>query len=379
MDELLKILAMPFQLASLLFVALTSLLTGILLQIAGGSLAVLLLMIFALWLMLVWLSNYALRMLDDAANGVHRAATASAEMLADPFSDSRCWVHPGLAAVLVLLHYSRPELPTAPTLVVAALAFPASMSACVMSGRARDALNPVAIANATRGLGLWYLPLVLFTALCVALAVLATRALPAGALLVAILELLLLVTYAGIGGAVYLRRFELGFAPRVSPERRMESEQRERDHQRQHFLDALYKDLRVRETPRAIAATSSRLKQAPSTELAEEMRALLAAGRQWNEPREFPRLLRGLLPTLVELKQPALALAAADAALAANAEFAPPDESTTLALADYALQTGRRRGATRMLENFLKASQAAPSARLDAMRAKLAAPVQPPG
>lgn len=377
--DLLKILAMPFQLASLLFVALTSLLTGFLLSMAGGSLILLLMVLVALWLMLVWLTNYALQMLDDAANGVHKAATASAEMFADPFADARCWVHPGLAAGLTLMHYTRPELPIAPTLVIAALVFPASMGACVMSGRALDALNPVAIANVMRGLGFWYLPLTLFTALCVALAVLATRSLPAGPVLVAILELLLLLAYAGIGGAVYLRRFELGFAPRVSPERREEREHRARELERQQFLDALYKDLRVRETSRAIVASNARLKQVPAIELAEELRDLLAAGRQWNEPREFPRLLRGLLPTLVELRQPALALGAADAALAANAEFAPPDEATTLALADYALQTGRRRGATRMLENFLKASQAAPSARLDAMRARLAAPVQPPG
>jgi hypothetical protein len=377
--DLLKILAMPFQLASLLFVGLTALLMGFLIRLAGGSLGVVaVLAIFALWLLVVWLTNYALRLIDDAANGVHKAAVASAEMLADPFADSRCWVHPALAAILVLFHYAQPDLPTAPSLVVAALLFPASLGACVMSGHARDALNPVAIAGAMRGFGIWYVPLVLFTALCVALAVLATRTLPAGALVVAILEMLLLLAYAGIGGAVYMRRFELGFAPRVSPERRQEREQRERDAARQQFIDGMYKDLRVRETQRAIASAIARLKQVPAADLAEEMRDLLAAGRHWNEPREFPRLLRGLLPTLVELKQPALALGAADSALAVNADFAPPDEATTLALAEYALQTGRRRGATRMLENYLKASQSPASERLDALRARLAAPVQPP-
>jgi hypothetical protein len=376
--DLLKILAMPFQLASLLFVVLSALLSGFLLWMADGSLIMLLLAIVALWLMLVWLSNYALRLLDDAANGVHKAATATAEMMVDPFADSRGWVHPGLAGGLALLHYAQPQLPVIPTLVIAALVLPASLAACAMSGRARDALNPLAIASAMRGLGIGYLPLVLFTALCVALAVVAARTLPVGVPLVAILELLLLLAYAGIGGAVYLRRFELGFAPRVSPERRAEREERERELARQQFIDGVYKDLRVRETSRAIAACAARLKQVPPAALAEEMRSLLAAGRQWNEPREFPRLLRGLLPTLVELKQPAVALGAADAGLAANADFAPADESTTLALADYALQTGRRRGATRMLENYLKASQAVPGARLEAMRAKLAAPVQPP-
>lgn len=376
--DLLRILAMPFQLASLLFLGLSALITGFLLKAASGSLIYLVVVLAALWVMLVWLTNYALRLLDDAANGVREASVASAEMFADPFADSRCWVHPGLALGLAVLHLSQPQWPLTPTLVIAALFFPASIAACVMSGRARDALSPLAIANALRGIGFWYLPLALFTALCVTLAVLAARALPTGPVLVFITELLLLLAYAGIGGAVYMRRFELGFAPRVSPERKAEREQHQQALERQQFIDGIYKDLRVRETSRAIAACAARLKRAPATGLAGEVQALLAAGHQWNEPREFPRLLRGLLPTLVELKQPALALGAADAALATNVDFAPPDESTTLAMAEYALLTGRRRGATRMLENYVKASQAAPGARIEAMRAKLAAPVQPP-
>jgi len=59
-------------------------------------------------LMLVWMTNYALRLIDDAANGVHESATASAEMLADPYLDSRAWIHPAIAISLAAMHLLHP-------------------------------------------------------------------------------------------------------------------------------------------------------------------------------------------------------------------------------------------------------------------------------
>jgi hypothetical protein len=100
----------------------------------------------------------------------------------------------------------------------------------------------------------------------VVLALVAIRLLAMGAVLVAILELLLLLAYAGIGGALYLRRFELGFVPRISPERSAERGQRERAAARQQIIDGMYRDLRVRETPRAISAGTAWLQQAAAAD-----------------------------------------------------------------------------------------------------------------
>ena len=74
-----------------------------------------------------------------------------------------------------------------------------------------------------------------------------------GVVLIASLQLLLLLVYAAIGGALYERRLELGFEPRISPERAAERVEAERLARRQQFIDGLYKDLRVREAPRAVA------------------------------------------------------------------------------------------------------------------------------
>src|SRR5690606_26793510 len=118
--------------------------------------------------------------------------------------------------------WTRPEWPVVPTLIGAALLFPPSIAASVMTGRARDALNPLAIAGVVRDLGIAYPVTVLAVAACAGLGVLLASGLSTGWLLFVALELLLLLACASIGGAVYLRRFELGFIARVSPERRDE-------------------------------------------------------------------------------------------------------------------------------------------------------------
>jgi hypothetical protein len=375
--ELLKVLAMPFQLGSLLFVAASSLLLGLLISLGGPTLTTAVLSLYAILAMLIWLTNYALRLIDDVANGVRQAGSASVEMLTNPFLDSRCWVHPAIAAALGTMHYLNPTWPTWPTLLAATLLFPLSIGACAMSGRARDALSPAMMLRVARGLGAWYVLLLGLVALCALLGVILARALPLGTVLIASEQLLLLIVYAAIGGALYERRLELAFEPRVSPERKADTAEAARVARRQQFLDSLYNDLRMRETKRGVASVRQWLTGIDPTERAGDLHAILTAGRNWHELREYPRLLQGLVPVLLELKQPALAFAVAETGLNSHPGFSPAAEADAVALADYALATGRRRGAAQLLENYLQRpdAPAQPGPQLATLRARL----QPPG
>lgn len=375
--ELLKVLAMPFQLTSLLFVAASSLLMALLISMVPPHPMTMILMLFVIWLMLVWLTNYALRLIDDAANGVRESSAASAEMLSDAYLDSRAWIHPLIAVAAAALHLLRPQLPVAPTLAAGALLLPASLGACAMTGYARDALNPLSLWRVIRGVGLWYLPLVLFVSSCVLLAVFLERHLPFGFVLLASLQLLLLVVYAAIGGAIYERRLELGFDPRHSPERIEEKLDAERAARRQQFLDELHKDLRARKSDRAIDSARSWLAAADAKALPIEVQALVEAGKTWAEQRDYPLLLQGLLPPLLQRKQAGLACRVAEAGLASAAEFRARSEAETASLVRYALETGRRRTASRLLENYLARAGDGfkPGTDLAALQERL----QPPG
>lgn len=374
--ELLKVLAMPFQLGSLLFVAASSLLLGLILYIGGPNIATAVLSIYAIFSMLVWLTNYALRLIDDVANGVREASAASVEMLSNPFLDSRCWVHPAIAAALGTMHYMNPSWPTWPTLLGVTLLFPLSIGACAMSGHARDALNPASMLRVALGLGPWYVLLLGLVAICALLGVTLAKLLPLGTLLIAAEQLLLLVVYAAIGGALYERRIELAFEPRMSPERKADIAEAERVAGRQQFLDGLYNDLRVRETKRALASTRQWLAERGPNERTGDLQAILKAGASWKDLREYPRLVEGLVPVMLELKQPALAYTVAEAALAANPGFTADSEASATTLVNYALATGRRRGAAQLLENYLRRADAPAEhgPQLAALRARL----QPP-
>lgn len=373
--ELLKVLAMPFQLGSLLFVAASSLLLGWLLSMAEGLRMLLILALFAIWLLLVWQINYALRLIDDAANGVRESAAASGEMMTDAYLDSRAWIHPLLAVSLSAAHVLL-GWPVAPTLGLAVVLLPASLGACIITGRALDAFNALTIWRVIRGLGIWYAVLVGFIGLCAVAGVVLARAMHPGFLMVAVLQLLLLLVYAAIGGALYERRFELGFDPRISPERMAEKIEAERVARRQHFLDGVYNDLRVRETQRALAKAREWLATAEPSKRIGDVNAIIAAGRTWTEVRDHALLLQGLMSLVIDLKQPGLACTVAEAGLAVTPEFRAKTEAETMALATYAMETGRRRTAARLLENFIKRAEPGfrPGAQLAALRERL----QPP-
>jgi hypothetical protein len=294
-------------------------------------------------------------------------------MMTDPYLDSRCWVHPVLAVAVGFLHYMYPQWPVWPTLLATTLLFPASIGACVMSGHAWDALNPRLMARVVQGLGAWYVLLVVFLAFCATLGVVLARQLQLGAILFAAEQLLMLLVYAAIGGALYERRFELGFDPRNSPERKAQRMEDARAAHRQEFLDGLYNDLRLRETQRAITNAKRWFGDLQSDQLAGDVRALLAAGKNWTNLRDYARLLQGFMPVLLERGQPALAYAIAETGLAVDAGFSATEEGQSVVLVGYALDTGRRRAATLLLDNYLQRGGAgrAPGPQLAALRSRV--------
>jgi hypothetical protein len=367
--DLLRVLGMPFQIASLMFVGFSSLFLSLFL---GGDLIRLVMSIAAVLLLLVWLTQYALTLIDDAANGVRETRAASVEM-ASSFTDARAWIHPGLGVATWVALYLHPDWPRVPVIAGAAALLPASLGAIAMSGHALHALHPVEMARVVRGMGILYPLTVVFFLACGLLGLIVVQRSGSLFLAIAVVELLLLLVYAGLGGVLYLRRRELGFEPRQSPERLAQRAEDERRVERQKFIDGLYRDVRVRESTRAVADITKWLQDTKPEHLRGDLHAILEAGKEWSgAPREYPRMLRGLVPVLLAQRQPALALSVAEAALEKAADFSLETEDQTSALAAYALQTGRRRAAARLLDNFLRREGAVqPGPSLQALRERL--------
>ena len=363
--NLLKALAMPFHLGSLFFVAISSLLMGMILGVGGFSI---LLALPLLSLIAICLTQYAFKLIDDVTNGRQEAAAVSVDMLS-PWGDMRCWVHPLLATAIAAGLMLKPELPRWPVIAGVALLYPASLGAIALSGHAVDAVNPAAMWRVVTGLG-WYYPLaVVWIALCAGAVALLQHSEMWIGLVVAAEELLLLLAYAFIGGALYLRRVELGFDPLVSPERAQERVDTARDSARQRMIDGLYTDVRSRQTDIAVNRVRAWLEQTEPHKRAGDLRDILAAGAHWPEARSFANLLRALVPMLVSQRLPALAMTVAEAGLKAAAGFAPEKEADAVALIGYAVQTGRKRLAATMLNNY--AATASPGPAREAIRVQI--------
>ncbi len=148
--------------------------------------------------------------------------------------------------------------------------------------------------------------------------------------------------------------------PISSPERELEQAEVDRRQQRQKVFDDVYRKLRVRETPKAIAAAREWFDSLPTVELQRDVAALLEASRSWSEPKAFGNFAQGLITPLLAARQPGLALATTEEATRQAAGFAPALESDAVALARYAQQTGRKGVARTLLQNFVAKSRTRP-------------------
>jgi hypothetical protein len=347
----LRTLGMPLHAASLMFVALVTVCVALgLRNIVSNPVISILLMFMAL----SWLNKYAFALLDHAANGRREAPVASLEMLG-PFNDMRVWVHPSLALVVGVLAWKMGRPGAAILLATGAVLMPASVAATAMSGRLVDALNPVEIFNALRGLGPFYLLTLLAGTLVVgAVWGLWQGALPAvvGA---ALLSLAMLEWYAVIGASVHLRRFELGFEPIVDPESKALRAETERQRERQKAIDEFYGAIRVRETARATAALEGWLGRCTPAQRAVDVDYFIQRAASWTEQKGLATLVRAVIGHALQTRQGALAVIALEAGLAKLPAFSLDDPKQAEALAVAARQSGRRRLAATVLDNYAAA------------------------
>lgn len=364
----LRTLALPLHFTSLCFLAIIVVLVVMGLQNIVTNTVVAILLIF---LSLSWLNKYAFALLDAASNGQREAPVASVEMLG-PFNDMRVWVHPALLLVASGLAWKLGS-PAGPLLLGAiALLLPASIAATAMSGRPTDAVNPLAIGSAIRGLGVLY-PLTLLggAVLTLLMWVLAHGRLPAS-VAAALGGLTFLEWYASIGACVFHRRFELDFTPTADPEGKAHRLEMQRQRERQATLDEFYGAIRAREPVRATRSLETWLGRMTPAQRAIDVDCFLAQAATWPEQKGLATLARGIVSYALHTQQPALAITAAEVAMRRLPRLPLEDAAEAEGLAQAARRSGRRRLAAQVIDDYVASlgSRAAPQSLL-ALRADL--------
>ena len=344
----LRTLILPLRAAPLLLVAIFSPL--LLLGLQGGLVGIPIVLILGSWFL-----KYAFLMLDHTAEGRPDTPVLSAEVI-NPLGEMRPLAFGFAVATFyfvteALTDTLGPELLFAIRLLGLA-ALPAIVAARTVTGSLASALNPVNIVAMLRGLGASY---ALFLGIALAEAWLG-RAIVldswhlGSVLRIAMLMLLWLAMFSLLGGVIHARRFELGFEPEHSPERRAARDERDLERDRARFLDQVFAEYRSGSRKNALQSIRER---AASTAIpADEYRWIYHRTSAWPDPRLASSIAQDLLPLLLATQRNGEALEILRERLNADANFRLASAEPVLRLVELARAAGDRPLARTLLRDF---------------------------
>jgi hypothetical protein len=345
-QDFLRYLLLPVRPTVLVLIAVLT--VGFLLAPYGGLMGGVLAL-----LLLLWLFNYGYVLLEHVANGAREPPVLAIEML-NPVNEHR----PLLQLAIMLLVYGVLQLlawhvsaALAIALgVLAASALPASIGALGVGTSVLQAINPLALWQIARSLGLAYagiLALMLLEA--PALWLLDARSLLPRWLLIPLAQFAWLSVYALIGGALYERREVLGHEAIDTPERRAARARLVRERERERFMDTLYGE--ARGGNQAAAWHSIERELARQQHAFEFYDWMLERLRRLEDPGLARRLAQQYITRTLS-RDNARVTRLAQRCLADDASFRPRSGAETLRVAELARLAGDRRTARALLVDF---------------------------
>lgn len=159
--------------------------------------------------------------------------------------------------------------------------------------------------------------------------------------------------FCALGGALFERRHALGFEAIQSPERKEESQERERSRQLARTLDDLYAQARTRNFAAAKQSLLRWLYEEPER-LENDIRVIYNRARQWEDEKAFAFVARQLLEELLERGKTGTAVDLAGGFMERTPMLPLGSADDTLRLAQLARAAGRRSLALRILTPFEK-------------------------
>ena len=334
---LLRALLVPLYPTSLIFVGVSAVLFAVA-SLTKSEVGILRLL--PVYFLLSMLFNYAYATLEDIANGLREPPVASVESLA-PFN-----LRPILQlAVCALVYYLVGQVGGTPGAVIAGVALlllPAFVGVLGTTGSVRAALNPLTLLRTVIGLG-WTYVLIVAIAFGYTAVVFALSRTGAGDFVwFALGELAVLSLFSLIGGAFHLRRQQLGFEPRRSPERVAAVADLERVRLRNRMLDDMFVSIRARKSGESIVPLRAWLAATGPEHLKEDVHAVMTQAIQWNSDLGLAAVTRALVSELIGRKRPDLAQAVVDQAMRLQPDFTLESAEEQAVLTQYAGGTGRK-------------------------------------
>lgn len=307
------------------------------------------------FLLLSWFFKYCFVLLDSIVAGDTEPPVLSIEMV-NPISEQRPLALALLivaeSMLVVVLQKYTGQVAGLCAVLVLTWALPANIAVLGVTRNPLFALWPPTLYALISGLGRDYV--LLNAMLLVAAGVfywMGVHGVSIGLALVT-MQLMFLLTFALVGGALFEHRLELGIESKTRAERMAERAAREHEAERRQMLDRAYSGFRVRKPIegwqeietwlRQHAQDASRERQAADSPLLVEYRAVLEAASKWDDVRAADRLANDLVGLLLAKRANGEVLSVVERRLATNPQFQVLPPSHAIRVAELAAAAGKR-------------------------------------
>jgi hypothetical protein len=336
MDHL-RVLLVPFHPTSLMLIGIVATLLSFF-DSAGmyGMLGMLILQI--------WVVKYGYALIEQIADGAMEPPVMSMEMLSP--SEIRPWVQVGLIALGSMACKALDgDARLALALVLLAL-LPASVAVLGVGEPYYQAVNPLVLFRLIRGLGIYYVAILVSVPLYLGLLV-GLGTLGLWKLLWYALALACEISFfALVGGCLYLRRGQIGLEPSRSPERTAAREEREREQVRARMIDDVFQQVRLGKHVEASRPLAKWLSDLDGETATRDARHITGQMLGWGSAPALNTLGSTLVRHLLRAGRPDAALGIFEK-LRQHAPGVTLDSADDLrALAEYADSVGRGELAT---------------------------------
>lgn len=298
MDHL-RVLLVPFHVTSLMLIGLFSILFSIF--DLGGLYG-----LFASLLAQIWVVKYCYVLIEHIADGASEPPVMSTDMLS-PF-EIRPWVQ---LAIVIAGAVACGAIGGNAGIVLAALLLallPASIAVLGVGEPFYQAVNPLMLYRLIRGLGPYYLLILVSIPFYLGIIALLDRWGAWSLVRHAAILVCELSFFSLIGGCIYLRRHQLGMEPSRSPERTAAREEAERMKVRAHMLDDVFQQARIGKYVEATRPLAEWFRTLDGETATRDAQFIAAQAIGWNMPTGLNTIGSTLIRHLLRAGRPDAAL-----------------------------------------------------------------------
>jgi hypothetical protein len=313
-------------------------------------------------LLVSWYFKYIYFLFDAVVRGIDEPPVLDIQML-NPFGERRPLVQlavVGLVLGLLALTQVYVGRPAALVLaVLAGVALPASIAVLGLEENILMAVSPLHLLRLVKGLGVWYLAVLAVIAGYALLTYLWWQWMPWLMLRLIGPLFAILSIVSTLGGAVYIRRDELGIEVWHSPERREERQHREELKKNDRVVDSAFNQARLGAHANATKILVDWLKSRGNRP--EDYHWLCTRTANWSDPRHLKRMTAEYIDRLLQLRRNGEALDLVGQRLKTDPDFRPTSAAVTLTIAQLAARGGSPAIARALLADFANRYTGEPS------------------